>query len=1140
MLERASTCLESGGRQLFRAPTPCLCLRSRPAPYAAFRHHTTATATAATTAAAPDCSSGDVDDGTADPPASPAPPAPATTLDFLYPEKTLELIRRLSTAAHNVTTTVPTSASRRPRSLPLASVRQYSTASLQSRPTFDDSVGNTAAAVTDTATQLKKEKRREFQDHVRDTVPSRALKELLSRGEPGKQDLAWRLWVAITPDEMTKVHPHLMREFLAYALADSATLNMKRILQVFHTIPQERRTVAMHRSIVLAYLSLDRPEAAVKFHDEAQLPDNVGFEDFDLGTGAILRRTVSTKKWALSVRAFGAFLRHKSRFRDDDTVNRIQQGDPLLQVWGQVAQLPELQRFFQEFLQYVRQSEQWLRSSQERSDGFDLFVQSFLPHIVPRVLHDHSPDDALIWDNITKLFDDLQSLKLALPSCYECTIKAMLNTPRYRDYTHSPLKPWLLLYRRYRQELLDSKNSLDHAKPSYYIIRRLIAQQALHGNLERVRELVQDIRTFYPGQPIPAGILEQCIHLFSKHGEAAQVNEYFEEYRSSYSAQIDLKLLSALVYVHARRIDVLGAIKQFNRIRQDYGLTPDQACWNILLLAHVRAEDLDGALECFNDSLDAGIKPDIYAYGPMLDMCASRGDIEAFEALYSRAKQTAIPLDTNVRARSAYVQVFLNADDPEGAEAIAQDMLRSWKAGVLKDHPLTHTWNIMIQHYALKGDVTSSRRLYREMVQNKIPLDGSTYSHLMRSLIEIKQTNAAYKILRKTIPANNLRVLSIHYAIVMIGFLKERQYDLAKEAYERMIEREVAPTESSRTAALQTVGTIEKLRLQKKRKKFGPYHRMKDVETLVRKMLASGSGRETAHYQPRTGQFIDVHVQSGIPASYYGLLIKLYSARGAYQICEELIDEARKLRSGEDGDIEPISFLTAIMEFHYKRRNIKEVEMCWNLALKQAHRLAKTFHNAVHPEADIDADSSLSIAPNRHQALVHPARIYLRSLATKGGSESLQKAQHTVKALLADGFVINNLTWNELVQALATGGRVTDAFAICEKYLMPRFPGWREQNPRYIRNERPGYTWMDIRHYDIERNGLLPRYKTMVVLAKNYAVVRREEREGIGFNEVTRTWLRESLDNVAPLTIRAIETMPRMHDRLQLEWFRIS
>jgi pentatricopeptide repeat-containing protein PET309 len=235
--------------------------------------------------------------------------------------------------------------------------------------------------------------------------------------------------------------------------------------------------------------------------------------------------------------------------------------------------------------------------------------------------------------------------------------------------------------------------------------------------------------------------------------------------------------------------------------------------------------------------------------------------------------------------------------------------------------------------------------------------------------------------------------------------------------------------------------------------------------------------------------------------------------------------------------VEPISFLTAIMDVHYKAREFDEVEKCWKLALDQARRLVKTFHDAMHPEADPNIDASSNVAPNRRQILVYPTRIYLRSLITRGGFDSLEQAQRTVDALLADGFVIDNLTWNELVQGLANGGRITDAFAICEKHLMPRFPGWRTLNPRYIRNERPGYTWMDIRHYDIERKGLLPRYKTMVILARTYAVVRQEERNGIGYNETTHTWLRESLDDVAPMTIRAIETMPRTNDDLQEKFF---
>jgi pentatricopeptide repeat-containing protein PET309 len=1140
MLERASTCLESGGRQLFRTPTPCLCLRSRPAPYAALRHHA---APATTAAAVPDCPSGDVVDSTAALPASPAPLAPTTTLDFLYPEKTLELIRRLSTTTttttttvHNAMATVTASASRhpRPRPRPLAGIRQYSTAPLQPHPIPDNSTGNTVTASTTTITPLNKEEKCELQDPVQHAMPAWALRELLRRGEPGKQDLAWRLWDSITPWDMRKVPLGLMRELIKYAVVDNATPDMRRILQVYHTIPKKWRTSATHRSVILAYLSLDQLESAVEFHDVAKLPLYPG--NFDFGTDVILQRTVARRRWDLSLQTFQSFLRHKTRTQNDETADRIRKGDPLLKEWGQVAQLPALHNYFQDFLRYVRQHEQELRSSQERSDSLNLFAQSLYPHVVSQVLHVDNPDERSIWNYFTKLFDDLQSLNLALPSCYECTIRTMLNISRYRQYTNSPRKLWLLLYRQYRRRSMGSKTSPDHMKPSLDVIWCLITLQASHGNLTRVRELIQDIRIFYPGQPIPAGILEQCIHLHSKHGEVSQVAKYFEEYRSNYEAQIDLKLMSALIYVHARRIDVVGAIKQFNRIHQDYGLIPDQTCWNNLLLAHVRAEDLDGALECFNHSLEAGIKPDGYTFGPLLAMCTNRGDIEAFETLYSKAKEMYIPLDTEIRTRSGYVGVFINAGDPRGAEAIAQDMLKSWKVGVLRGHSLTHTWNIMIQYYAVRGDVTSCRRLYREMVQNKIPLDSSTFSHLMRSLIEIKQTNAAYKILRKTMPANNLRVLAIHYAIVMIGFLRERQYDLAMQAYNRMIERKVPGTETSRIAALETVGTIEKLEMQKDSTKYDPTHRLKKVEALIFNMLASGSGRETAHDQPRTSRFIDMHTQDSVPASYYSFLIKLYSARKAYMICKEIIRKARESQSRESRNINPISFLTAIMEFYCQTRKFKEVEKCWKLALEQAHRLVKTFHDAMHPEADPDASASPNVARNRRQVLVSPTQIYLRSLIARGDPESLQLAQHTAEKLLMDGFVVNSLTWNELVQGLANGGHVTDAFAMCEKYLMPKFPGWRVQNPHYIRNEIPGYAWMDLRHYDVERNSLLPRYKTMVVLANKYAAVRQNERDGIGYDEATRTWLRESLDNVAPLTVMAIETMPRTQDQIQVKF----
>ena len=242
------------------------------------------------------------------------------------------------------------------------------------------------------------------------------------------------------------------------------------------------------------------------------------------------------------------------------------------------------------------------------------------------------------------------------------------------------------------------------------------------------------------------------INVYADVGDTEKVCRYVDELKSAYKDEVTIKVLSSLLYVYARSADVIGTITQFKRIHEEFHMNPDTGCWNILLLAYVRAEDLDGALECLNNCLGSGVVPDIYTFGPLLDFCAHRGDVEAFETLFSKAKKMGVKLDTDVHARAGYVEAFVNAGDEEGAQAIAQGMLNSWKAGRLHGRPLTHTWNLLIQQRALDRDLVGSRERYKEMVENDIPLDSWTYSSLMRALVEVKQTNAAYKLLRKKVP----------------------------------------------------------------------------------------------------------------------------------------------------------------------------------------------------------------------------------------------------------------------------------------------------------------------------------------------------------------------------------------------------
>lgn len=1142
MLERASTCLESGGRQFFRAHKPCLPSRRRL--HAAVWHHAAsdplpgqaggdagntggggaaaATPATTTTAATPAA--------TATTPST-TPPAGAL-LDFLYPDKTLALLRQLSVPGPDV------AGVRRG-----SGVRPFSTSSWQ-RQQRQQLAAAEESRVEEPAAIVAQAQMKEM---LRNQSETEALQGLLLSHEPYKQELAWQLYAAMPAEQLATLDPSIRAQLLEYLVIHGPPTVPSRVIDVFDALPPADRRPSSYRAAIVAYIALRMLGPAIQLHE--QISADEGPDTLNMGTNTILRRTILNDQWDLSLRVFRTFLGRNPKYGGNYIINHVRGGlaCPLSEVWNEVAELPDLQDHLESFFHHVRQFQDDLVSSQEAKHSLHLFVMTFVPHVMNQILDSPSPNEDFIWDWFIKLFDTLRDLHLPTHVCYEHALKRMLMLPRYREYTNQR-KIFLELYRRYRHQCLYMQDPKPDGRPTLNLLRLLVGRHAFSNSIDRVQDMVKDIRTFHPKKQLQAGTLEFLIHFFAEHGEATQVFEYFEEYRSNYSDRINLRLLSALPFVYARRVDVARTKEQFDRISQEFGLTPDIACWNILLLAYVRADDLDGALECFNNCLDSGVRPDHYTFNPMLDFCAKRGDVEAFEALFSKGKEMGIPLDSNVRARSGYVQALLSADDPDGAEEVAQGMLRAWKAGTLKGHPLTHTWNLLIQHHALKGDVAAARRFYREMIQHNIPLDSWTYGSLMRSLIEIKQTNAAYKILRVNMVQNNMRVHALHYAIVMTGFLKEQQLDLAMDVYERMVARKVDQTESTRQASILTQG-ITQLTSLKKRGARNPKHRLKYVEEALREMLFLGGGREIAHRQPRHAQQLDQHDNLAIPESYYGLLITLYNTRGAYKICQDLFRKAEAMEPNDDNYIAPITLLTAIMDAHFKAGEHAEVEKCWQLARSQAERLVKTFQQALHPPPPPPESESLvdpevverfqqsRISANRRHILVKAARTYIRSLLQQETDAATQQAHRTIRDLLINGFVIDNFTWNEFVQHLARAGHLTAAFGICELYLMPRFPGWRQLVPHYIRHERQGFQWMELRHYDITRTAVLPRYKTLIILARAYGEVNRDERRGVGYNPTTERWMKEELEERAPMTIRAIETMPRTNDRLQEKYF---
>ncbi|KAF1949497.1 hypothetical protein CC80DRAFT_270080 [Byssothecium circinans] len=1119
MLERASTCLETGGRQLLRAPTQCL--RTRRMLHSSFWHHGASDLLLPVwwaSSAILDHAGGDVDDRPRSNTKTRTYDAPL--LDFLYPEKTLALIRRLSAYGSDAVDV-------RRRPLNGTAVRQFSTSRWQPRQEEE----------TDDLEVIQAKE--ELEHLLLRSTGEEALQDVLEKKADGKQELAWLLYSSLP--ERSRNNALHKRLLLYFEKGDMARM-ASRALQVFSAIDLPTRSPADCRIAISAYIALRMIGPAIQLQEEAAAQSN----SIDIGTDMILKRTIQDDQWDLTLRVFRTFLQQADRLsiRVQDWFHRSLRKEAAT-IWGQVAQLPDLIEHYHSFLAHIQQFQHELNSTNKDKHILSLFAMGFVPAVMNQVIDSPEPDERYIRNFFVDLFRDFGAMGIYTRLLFEYAIPKMIDTPRYREYTNQR-KIWLQLYRQYRDLCPDRPGQ----GPSRYLISRLIVQHGEKDGTEPIGQLIEDLLTFYPFSPFTPDVLTYIIRFYARQGDVDQVHGFFGELQKRFPDLVNLSIISSLVYAYARRIDVAGAVHQFKRINTEFGLMPDLACWNILLYAFTRADDLDGALECFNNCLDSGVAPDIYTFGPMLDLCAARGDVEAFEALFARAKLLNVPVEADRRARSGYVQAFLNTGDAEGAEAIAEGMHQSWLAGTLRDEILTHSWNLLVSYYGVQGDLTNTRRMYKQMMDKQIPMDTWTYAGLMRSLIEAKQTNSAYKILSVTMPMNQVRVHAFHYAIVITGFLRENQYRHAQRVYQRMVRRKIPQTQSSRQASILAVG-IKELTALKEQQVSDPHARLREVEEKLRESILANYGSEIANDQPSHKRYIDTPELSNVPQSYFALVILLYSTRGALDICKQLFEAASKATTVHDNYQAPIALLSAIMEVHYKAKEHDEMEKCWELARSEADRLVKTFTQVMNlapptPEFDSITDPSVQerykssqIATNRRQILFKASRLYIRSLLDQHDNpQALQKAQRTIRNLLTNGFHIDNLTWNEFIQHLALRGRIVDAFSACEMYLIPNFPGWQNLNPAYIRHDRAGYPWMQLRHYDVDRTSIIPRYRTIVVLAAAYARVKRDEQNGLGYNPDLGGWVGEVLEQIAPVTCRAIDTMPRTGDRFQARYLQ--
>ncbi|GAQ33384.1 hypothetical protein AtubIFM55763_005317 [Aspergillus tubingensis] len=739
----------------------------------------------------------------------------------------------------------------------------------------------------------------------------------------------------------------------------------------------------------------------------------------------------------------------------------------------------------------------------------------------------------------------------------------LINTLQESEHRSTFVRS-IVVYRNFRWQM-------EEETPPRKLLAKLLKRLASFEITTGILYFLDEISHFH--RKPTEDVYRQALIVFSRAGDVENVQHVFERFLSDHGKPRSRKIVAPLLYVYARIGDVEQTTRQFRRISEEFNLQPNDICWNILLTAYSKAGDLSGTFAMFKKMMEEGVEPTSHTFGIMMGLCANRGDVTHVRDLLSLAQQhnvqiTAPMIDTVVEA-------YCNNSEWEMAEHVAETCL-----GLDVKGSRVRMWNILLWNYAFRMDLEAISRIRSRMDASGLEPDDMTYSALMLSLVLIGQTDSARRILRALHRGRRVYATEFHYAVILYGYLKDRNRDMVHIIFREIKDRFNQPGLGSRLLVLKSqiqrdlqllaqggqVGNHANIRLENSEKflaeTLADYHSTK----LATKYPLLGSGRMSA--------------RKGFPAVYYEYMISAYGMKGAYLSARRLFDDYTASHPPKDSDeenyhdIAPLRLLSALMLAHLKAEQYQQVEECWNLAFTRALKIASPTSPEIdewlsrqlnpgtpplpsHAELLVNPDDSQArpsesattkkdpILPAYRFMLSRPLSLYLRSLAY--GNE-VSKISEVIAKYVEAGFSMTTFNWSTFVQMLASSDRLSDqieAFTVFEHKFMPNFPGWDNlrrgygarppgvpstidamENPK--RAKPPNVLGRLGRRYwsKIQPDFMQPTYVSMVYLA---AALRRLRERSIheGGTDL------QAIYDAAPKTIAAVARLPYLREKFQ-------
>ncbi|KAK0391265.1 hypothetical protein NLU13_0766 [Sarocladium strictum] len=715
------------------------------------------------------------------------------------------------------------------------------------------------------------------------------------------------------------------------------------------------------------------------------------------------------------------------------------------------------------------------------------------------------------------------ALERSLPKRAEVLLGFYKSSTLYNQYLETMTTKWIRreidretagglpkIYENYRQE--------DDFKPSEAVLQGMFEVYYPH-RLSELDALQDDWRRAH-GE-LSAAAFNKYLKLHAKLGNVTATHELIDRYYKARPAMDKHKGILRLMAVYARQGDVKSVRDLIESIPRDIAKHFDRSIHRNLLMACVKDERYEEAVSCFNEMGARGLL-DSADFAQIMHMHSKKGDLDSTLRYFALAQDNKIDITPGMVL--AMELALIGNDRLSDAEFVVVEMA---------DRGITSTaiWNELIKAHGIVGNLPRCYGILTIMKQRNIEYLPSTYEATLAAMIRYGQIGPAIALLKDAAKHNTFKPTGEHYAMVMAGAVRMRDFDVLPALAKKLQDFSERPTfaaqvallaaavhgdkslDKAKTIAVEVLDSLQALS-DKKRILVTSPKLATNVSTNKSKQIAS-LAKSTAETQ-LSANLTDVSPSALRHATtQIGHAVALVVELRDKLTVEELISKFLELQIQKSGDPLPETLMSSLMRAFYQDG--------------EYHRALEIWHRYWAEVRDrwMDPKTGL-VRPNKQYALVYLFDIVARCLRDLQDGEELGRF---VMRVYATGFKMSNNNWNLIVKALADLGHLESAMNWCEIMLMPHWRGWQRFPDPKMRTPQTNKFIRAINKANLDYHFMRPHQDTVLLLRDKYLELRQ-----LAAWDPEKAALKRRIDNDNPRLGFAFAKAPPGFQRSETKW----